>query len=195
MNKLSKESLKFQVPVDPRIVKQQQNFDYVPGDYVIDRLNEVSPKWDFEITEFGVVNQKETMVAYAIGKLTTSLGTRMAMGTGVLRGQLSTNADAFIKGAGTDALKKAATMFGIAAELYPDRDIVRRTKGKGRMVLSDVQRKFAREICIFHGVETDEQIESLLVAYTSISKMEELTADNYNEVLYALINAIPEDEA
>lgn len=94
----------------------------------VDKVTKV--KWEngrkINLTE--PIYESQLPVAHVIGKLTVSLekddGTiytvsKMAPGAQPLTGGQSEQENCF-KGAHTDALKKAATMFGIALELYRD---------------------------------------------------------------------------
>ena len=92
-----------------------KKFDYVETHTVIHRLNSACPSWDFRLTRFEQVKD----MYIATGELTIpGLGTRT--GIGVQRVSDGGGED-LVKGASSDALKKAATLFGVALELYgPD---------------------------------------------------------------------------
>ena len=101
--------------------------DYVPGWYMVDQLNALfNYKWDFDIVEQGIFNNKQVWVK---GKLTahTSQGdiVKMAFGGSDIKtskdGTVIDIGDDF-KAAATDAMKKAATLFGIAADVYGKRE-------------------------------------------------------------------------
>lgn len=111
-------------PFPRQAVKQRKvgNFqaDYVEGETVIRRLNKCCPDgWDWRIV--GMEWREKMLVVW--GELTIpGLGTRSGMG-------ISENMIGdVVKGASTDALKKAATLFGVALELYgPDLECDRPT--------------------------------------------------------------------
>ena len=101
--------------------------DYVPGWYMVDQLNALfNYKWDFDIVEQGIFNNKQVWVK---GKLIahTSQGdiVKMAFGGSDIKtskdGTVIDIGDDF-KAAATDAMKKAATLFGIAADVYGKRE-------------------------------------------------------------------------
>jgi hypothetical protein len=91
-------------------------FDYVATETVIRRLNDATANcWDFRVVETHFRGE----VMLCLGELTIpGLGTRQ--GWGVQKVSERGGEDLF-KGAASDALKKAATLFGVALELYgPD---------------------------------------------------------------------------
>lgn len=95
-----------------------QTFSYVEGAEVIRRLNEaLEGTWSFEILEHHV---RDTEVV-VLGKLTTDGVTKMAFGGSSITltrdGELVSIADD-LKAAATDALKKAASLFGVGLHLY-----------------------------------------------------------------------------
>lgn len=92
-----------------------KNATYVETETVIRRLNHATGNnWSFNVTRF----EWRDDLLIAVGELTIpNMGTRT--GTGVQR--IAGNADDLVKGAASDALKKAATLFGVGLELYgPD---------------------------------------------------------------------------
>lgn len=107
-------------PFPPQALKQRtigggKQATYVETETVIRRLNHATGhNWTFAITRF----EWRDDLLIALGELTIpGMGTRT--GTGVQRVQ--GNADDLVKGAASDALKKAATLFGVGLELYgPD---------------------------------------------------------------------------
>jgi hypothetical protein len=97
---------------------------YVPGYAVINRLNRVCGKhrttWDWRITEREwrpfVQGQQKLDGLIILGELTIlRLGTRAGMGVQLLSER---GGEDMVKGASTDALKKAATLFGVGIDLY-----------------------------------------------------------------------------
>lgn len=109
-------------PFPPELIRQRpgQNGSqllYIPTFAVIARLNEGCDAWDFEITEH-LLFDNEVVV---IGKLTADGITKMAFGgSGITKdnaGRIVSLADD-LKSAGSDALKKAASLLGVGLELY-----------------------------------------------------------------------------
>lgn len=89
--------------------------DYVEGHTVIHRLNEATGNcWDLSITKLEF--RPEVTIAHVALTL-PGLGTREHIGIQESRG----GGGDLVKGAVTDAIKKAATLFGVGLELYgPD---------------------------------------------------------------------------
>lgn len=125
---------KLNEPFPKRIIKTFNGHDYVAGQVIIDKLNntfgvagwswDIVREWISQSVDFKEQSQNPT--AMVIGKLTVyferpdgslHVVTRMAPGSQQVKGGQSVQEDVF-KGAHTDALKKAATTFGIALELY-----------------------------------------------------------------------------
>ena len=94
----------------------RRTFEYIEGSTVIHRLIEATGnQWDFRLTRL----EKHGDLLMAVGELTIpGLGTRTGIGVQVVDEKAGED---IWKGVGTDALKKAATLFGVALELYaPD---------------------------------------------------------------------------
>lgn len=116
-------------PFAPEQIKQREGqggkmLSYVEAHTVIARLNEGCDQWSFEIVEHQVLDEEVVVVA----KLTADGVVKMAFGgTSITRdreGRAVSIADD-LKAAGSDSLKKAASLLGVALELYgsgaPDR--------------------------------------------------------------------------
>lgn len=112
----------------PQAVKQRQGggnrmLSYISGDTVIRRLNDVAKSWDFRIvsSEWTTMRQRgaEVPMFMVTGELTIpGLGTRSGIGVQMIN---DNGGEDLVKGAQTDALKKAAVSFGVGIELYgPD---------------------------------------------------------------------------
>jgi hypothetical protein len=111
---------------DELIKKRRGSFgkpiNYVEGSAVISRLNDaLEGEWSFTIVEHFVVETGEVLVH---GKLTALGVTKEAFGKSspaISRetGEVLSVGDAY-KAASTDALKKCATLLGVAAYLYSD---------------------------------------------------------------------------
>ena len=136
-------------PIPDQLIKQRpggggKSLSYLSGSTVIDLLNEAfGYLWSWEQTEqwvqksepkFNPKYDKEPVpqgpVAHVKGRLTvhlpqedgsminitkTGYGSKAVMGTQM-------DQESIFKAAGTDALKKAASLFGIGLELYRDED-------------------------------------------------------------------------
>lgn len=117
-------------PFPKEAVKSRQGggntkFDYVAGFTVIHRLNDATGGvWNWEIKSFDFRPAgtdrygKEVSLVVVTGELTIpGLGTRAGIG---VQKVTENGGEDLVKGASTDALKKAATLFGVALELYGD---------------------------------------------------------------------------
>ncbi|MCY3553706.1 MAG: Rad52/Rad22 family DNA repair protein [Gemmatimonadetes bacterium] len=127
--------------VRSRKVRGGKTIRYVPAPPVIRRLNEVAPDWEFEVDFVSSIMVKETRydrdnkpydVEYnqiaVVGKLTIEGVPRQQFGSGDDDG--ATYGEG-LKGAGTDALKKCASLFGIALYLYEEDENPRPGNGGG----------------------------------------------------------------
>lgn len=99
-------------------VKQRQGgggrmFDYVETHTVIHRLNSATNgEWSFYVKDV----QWRSDLLIVLGELTIpGLGTRSGFGVQKVSDR---GGEDLVKGASSDALKKAATLFGVALELY-----------------------------------------------------------------------------
>lgn len=106
----------------PELVKQRQGqggrmLSYVETHAVIARLNEGCDAWSFEVVEHQIVGEE----VIVIGKLVADGVTKMAFGGSAITrdrdGRAVSVADD-AKSAASDALKKAASLLGVALELY-----------------------------------------------------------------------------
>jgi hypothetical protein len=108
-------------PFPKTAVKQRtggggKKLDYLETHTVINRLNDATGNnWDFKVTRMDM--QGDLMMV--MGELTIpGLGTRTGTGVQKLTGNFGED---LVKGAQSDCLKKAATLFGVGIELYgPD---------------------------------------------------------------------------
>jgi len=116
----------------PEVVQQRKiggrQVAYAPVAAVIERLNRACNTWNFRIvsrqTDVMLLNRwnaetrksepREVPVSVVIGELEIpELGARQAMGVQALD---DGSGEDLLKGAGSDALKKAASMFGVSFE-------------------------------------------------------------------------------
>lgn len=108
-------------PFAAHVIKQRQidgrNIDYVSVGDVIERLNKAAPVWSWSVERIEVhtlpIKRKGAMVptpvVHVIGTLTIpGLGSRQAVGTAPAE-----NNEDPAKIAESDAIKRAATMFGV----------------------------------------------------------------------------------
>jgi hypothetical protein len=103
-----------------------KNLTYVEGHTVIHRLNDATGNcWDFAIKDINtsIVGEDNKgndilLIRAHVAMTIPGLGTREHIGVQSVRANAG---DDLVKGAVTDALKKAATLFGVGLELYgPD---------------------------------------------------------------------------
>lgn len=123
-------------PFAPEQVKQRQGqggktLSYIETHAVIARLNEGLDAWSFEIVRHEIFEEEVVVV----GKLTADGIIKMSFGGSALTrdrdGQCVSIADD-LKSAGSDALKKAASLLGVALELYGGGPDVERTQQQAR---------------------------------------------------------------
>lgn len=109
-------------PFPPELVKQREGqggkmLSYVETHAVIARLNEGCDRWSFEIIEHQILDEE----VIVIGKLTADGVTKMAFGGSAITrdrdGRPVSIADD-AKASASDCLKKAASLLGVALELY-----------------------------------------------------------------------------
>lgn len=109
-------------PFPPEQIKQREGqggkmLSYVETHSVIARLNEGCEVWSFEIIEHQILDEEVVVVA----KLTADGIMKMAFGGAEItrdrEGRAMSIADS-LKAAGSDALKKAASLLGVALDLY-----------------------------------------------------------------------------
>jgi len=99
-----------------------REISYVEGNAIIARLNDVfENSWNFSVVEHHELSTGEVLV---LGRLTVLGVVKEAFGRGMPAisketGEVLSAADAY-KAAATDALKKAATLLGVALNLYAD---------------------------------------------------------------------------
>lgn len=103
--------------IKSRVIGGGRRADYVTAATVIRRLNKATNcRWNFTVDRYWI----EGSLSYALGTLTIDgLGCRQHIGVQSLDSK--SGEDAAAKGAISDALKKAATLFGVGLDLYgPD---------------------------------------------------------------------------
>ena len=108
-----------------------QNITYVEGHQVVGRLNEAfAGEWDFKVIQHEI-GQGEVIV---LGELRAASTVKQSFGgseiTKTKDGKLVSVADD-LKSAATDALKKAATLFGVGLHLYGEPEVPIDAPGNG----------------------------------------------------------------
>jgi len=115
-------------PFEPAQIRQRKGrngmLDYVEGHSVIHRLNEaLDGAWSFEIMQHEI-REEEVLV---LAKLTAEGITKMNFGVSQVTRERDSGALVSLgddlKAAGTDALKKCATFFGVGLHLYAEKPI------------------------------------------------------------------------
>ena len=109
-------------PFPPELIRQRpgqngKTLSYVETHAVIARLNEGCDAWSFEVLEHSVYDHEVVV----LGRLTADGVVKVAFGGSSITqdqtGRVISLADD-LKSAGSDALKKAATLLGVGLELY-----------------------------------------------------------------------------
>jgi hypothetical protein len=118
-------------PFLPEQIRQRKGrngvLDYVEGHSVIHRLNEaLEGAWSFEIVHHEI-REEEVVV---IGRLTAENIVKMSFGSSQVTRERESGALVSIgddlKSAGTDCLKKCATLLGVGLHLYAEKPIAGR---------------------------------------------------------------------
>lgn len=112
-------------PFNEAQIKQREGtygnvLDYVEGHTVIQRLNDAfDANWSFEILRHEILEEKDEVLV--LGKLTADQVVKTQFGSSRITrddaGQIASIASD-LKAAGTDALKKCATLLGVGLHLY-----------------------------------------------------------------------------
>ena len=117
-----------------RKISQKASADYVPGWWFIGQLNALfGYYWDFEIEDQGIGTEN----CWVRGKLTVKdpntgiTVSKSSFGGSKLKSKENSAIDIGddLKSAATDSLKKAATLLGIASDIYGKREIISETTG------------------------------------------------------------------
>ena len=120
-----------ETPFTPAQIKQRKGrngmLDYVEGHSVIQRLNEaLEGAWSFEIVQHEV-REDEVLV---LAKLSAEGLVKMNFGVSQVTRERDSGALVSLgddlKAAGTDALKKCATFFGVGLHLYAEKPLAGR---------------------------------------------------------------------
>jgi hypothetical protein len=181
-----------------------KTLSYVDIAAVIDRLNEAfEHRWDFEVVRHEV-HETEVVV---LGKLTADAVTKMAFGGSAItmdsQGMLVSVGDD-LKAASSDALKKSASLLGIALELYggapsaaQEDNRLRQGPSPGQHVRQHVhnapvaERLTSRQLAAIHGASrrqglSREELGSFIQKRTGKPRPEQLTRAEASEVITSL---------
>jgi len=187
-------------PFPPELVRTRRGrggaeLRYVEGATVIERLNEAfDSQWSFEVVREDV-REDEVVV---LGRLTASSVVKMAFGSSdITRAHedgrpISLGDD--LKAASTDALKKAASLLGVALDLYGG--------GLGGSVATNVRSSASRPVQVnghltqaqlraIHALRrrrgwSDAELAEWLVATAQVSDVSELDKQRASEVITRL---------
>ncbi|HHT9126716.1 MAG TPA: Rad52/Rad22 family DNA repair protein [Candidatus Brocadiia bacterium] len=119
-----------EAPFEPSQVRQRKGafgdvLDYVEGHTVIRKLNDAfDGKWSFEVIDHKILDEEAVVLA----RLKVDGISKMQFGSSKITRSKEDNAQVSIgddlKAATTDALKKAATHFGVGLHLYEEKNAV-----------------------------------------------------------------------
>jgi len=178
----------------PEQIKQREgNFgkmlNYIEGSSVIQRLNDsFEAKWSFEIMEHKILDNTDEVVV--LGKLAAGDIAKTQFGSSKITraretGDMISLADDF-KAAGTDALKKCATLLGVGLHLYKSsakapslgqsdnenksnnnfkRGNNNGGNGNGNNRISAKQHKYIMSLCLERGISKSKLNQHCLEAY------------------------------
>ncbi len=170
--------------LDPAWIKQRdggfgKKLDYIEGARVIEILNKAfNYQWSFEIIHTETVqaedyynkrsstSEPQGKYVLVLGKLTVpGLGVKMAYGSKTIVGRTSEQ-ESVHKAAMTDALKKCATLFGVAKELYLDDESVATPQKSPRPRVSNARNRYdvdevnaLKELKAILGITDNSQLD------------------------------------
>ena len=141
-------------PFDATQVKTRpghgKSLSYVETHAVIARLNEAADfDWSFEVAQHEILADE----VIVLGKLTIDGTTKMAFGgSSVTRDKDGREALAdTLKASASDALKKAASLFGIGLELYGGTPATQAARSEERPVLRPDERLTSRQLATINS--------------------------------------------
>lgn len=151
--------------IKTRKTKEGDTLSYVEGSQYIRRLNQAfGYNWSFEITDMKVVKDE----VIVLGKLTADGITKMQYGTsGESNGNKSLGDR--VKAAGTDALRKCSSLFGLGLHLYEyaqhsggngHNDHPDNTSHQGNGNGEDETRLTSKQLKAIHAIRTKLEITS-----------------------------------
>lgn len=180
------------IPTNPDFVKKlpNKNLYYVSGDYVIQQLNRLFlMQWSFSVINQiyqSSANDKhgntQNPTVQVLGRLEVpGLGYREQWGSSVVKGGADVQESDY-KSATTDALKKCASMFGIAMDLYsgpegfmpvtPDRLLTERQK----------EIKYLKTKGTFYSIEEQKKLEEHQKQKQQLNSTKEVSNESAKEV-------------
>lgn len=188
---------------------------YLSTPSVIRRLNEATNNtWDFRLTRM----EWHGTILIAIGELTLpGLGTRTGIGVQRVDDEALRTREDIIKGVASDALKKAATLFGVGLDLA-DQDVPparhegaesapmgSTSDGDGLRELASLrQLNYIRALARQHGIVVrdqngqwivnDELVDEFLTAHCGIQGFPQLSRQQASEAIDFLVS-LPKAEA
>jgi len=193
-----------QLPTPPEFIRTREGkggkkFTYVEGGYVIARLNQIfSPVgWEFEIID-EKDEQKEVIVK---GKLTIKdlkSGYQVSKTQyGMHEKQPNITLGANLKSAATDCLKKCASMFGIALDLYWQQIDEEGLAGKKKEEVKPPKKQTQKELMdITKSKIKVEKDPFILMEYKEkIKQSEKVYTEKEKEELYKLIDNLAKKNA
>jgi hypothetical protein len=182
-------------PFAPEQIKQRpgqhgKTLSYVDVAAIIERLNEAfEHRWDFEVVSHQV---RDTEVV-VLGKITADGITKSAFGgSGITldkEGEVVSLADD-LKAAGSDALKKAASLLGVGLEMYGGQ-AAEQKPGNGHAAPPAGDRLTSKQLATIHGVArregvTRDELLGLVGYKTGKDRVELLTRAEASSIIDAL---------
>lgn len=167
---------KLTAPFPPNAIKKREGargkmLDYVEAFTVIRRLNEATNyNWDFKLTRLEWHND----LLMATGELSLpGMGTRTGIGVQKVSER---GGEDLVKGASSDSLKKAATLFGVALELYgPDHEeVYQQAQERAAANVSKPSPNGTKPPPSGRGVLLKDQYTELAKAYGSVQEVKDL---------------------
>jgi hypothetical protein len=168
-----------------------KTLSYVDVAAVIERLNEAfDHRWDFEVVSHEV---RDTEVV-VLGKITADGVTKSAFGGSAItldkEGEVVSLADD-LKAAGSDALKKAASLLGVGLEMYGGQSAEQRPGQGARAPAAPGDRLTSKQLATIHGVArregvTRDELLGLVAGKTGKDRVELLTRAEASGVIDAL---------
>jgi hypothetical protein len=169
-----------------------RTLSYVDVAAVIERLNEAfDHRWDFEVVSHQV---RDTEVV-VLGKITADGITKSAFGGSSItldkEGEVVSLADD-LKAAGSDALKKAASLLGVGLEMYGGQPTEQKpANGQARATPPAGDRLTSKQLATIHGVArregvTRDELLGLVAGKTGKDRVELLTRAEASSIIDAL---------
>ena len=184
-------------PFPPELIKERagprgKKLRYVDVHAVIERLNEGSDNWSFEVISHQILDSEVVV----LGRLTIDGVTKSAFGGALISfgsdGQPISVGDE-LKGAASDALKKSASMFGIGLELYGGKTVAQQleTRPAARPRADPTERATVRQMAALQGAArrrglTKDRLSSIVHARTGKSELADLNRTEASNLISEL---------